>query len=460
MSKPLGGLHLVSDGDMFFLLAYFRERTEMFRLVLGWRLGLLVLAVAAVGAFVRANSFRPEIPYRQMTENGAWCWFSDPRAVFYEGKHRRTYAGWITSEGSVQVGAYDHRTGKIEAVTIHEKLEIDDHDAPSLMVLPDGRLAVFYSLHGGKDLYLCLSEKPEDLTAWGPRRRLPFEPDRNGLTYTNPVRLSAEGGRIYLFWRGLGFKPVFSTSDDQGGTWAPQKTLITSSGARPYLKVASNDKDKIHFAFTDGHPRNEALNSIYYMTYKGGRFFKADGSPIAEAKDLPIECRRADVVYDGKTTGVRAWVWDVAEDERGRPVIVYTRLPAETDHRYHYARWDGKAWLDVLIVEAGRWFPKAEEGEPEREPHYSGGIVLDHDNPSIVYLSRPVDGIFEIERWSTPDGGRTWTSVPVTSRSERDNVRPVVIRGHASDGPAVLWMSNRRYVHYTRYDAAVFMNLR
>ncbi len=35
--------------------------------------------------------------YQSFTQNGAWCWFSDPRAVYFEGKYKRTYAGWIDS---------------------------------------------------------------------------------------------------------------------------------------------------------------------------------------------------------------------------------------------------------------------------------------------------------------------------------------------------------------------------
>ncbi len=49
---------------------------------------------------------------------------------------------------------------------------------------------------------------------------------------------------------------------------------------RPYLKVSSNGIDRIHFAFTDGHPRKEPENSIYYMYYENGGLFKANGEKI------------------------------------------------------------------------------------------------------------------------------------------------------------------------------------
>jgi hypothetical protein len=276
------------------------------------------------------------------------------------------------------------------------------------------------------------------------------------------VTLSAEANRIYLFWRGLDYKPTFSYSDDLGDTWAGQRQFITSPGARPYVKVASNGRDTIHFAFTDGHPRDEATNSIYYMAYRAGRFYKADGELIADLNSLPIERRSADIVYDGQRTKVRAWIWDVAADSKGRPAIVYTRLPSETDHRYHYAWWDGDRWHDIELCAAGRWFPQTPQGQREREPHYSGGIVLDHNDPWIVYLARQVqngeDLRFEIEQYRI-ENGKIVSVISITKESDLDNVRPFVVRSYQPDGPRLLWLAVHRYIHYTDYQTAIKMDL-
>ena len=138
--------------------------------------------------------------------------------------------------------------------------------------------------------------------------------------------------------------------------------------------------------------------------------------------DLPIDPGGADLVHDANATGVSAWVWDVAADSSGRPAIVYAAFPEGTDHRYRYARWDGSHWHDNEITPAGAWFSSAHVPPGARLAratflYYSGGLALDHEDPSVVYLSRPVDGTFEIERWTTSDAGETWTSVPVTHRS-------------------------------------------
>ena len=401
-----------------------------------------------------------------ITANGAWCWFSDPRAVYHEGEQAQTFAGWVEDTGNIVVGAFDHQAGTLTTHVVHDTLEVDDHANPSLLIRPDGHLMVFYSKHTGENIKIRRSLRPEDASAWEPMREImpndtaSYEPGlRNKYCYTNPYQLADEGHRIYLFWRGLGNKPNLTYSDDGGVTWAPGRIVVqpaeTYKDQRPYLKVASNGTNRLHLAFTDGHPRNEPTNGIYYARYQDGAFYKADGTLITALEALPFGPRDADVVYDARETNVRAWIWDVAEGSEGHPVIVYTRLPEVDDHRYHYAAYDGEQWHDHEITRAGGWFPQTPEGEEEREQHYSGGVVLDHSDPSVVYLSREVDGVFEIERWTTQDRGVTWASEAVTTGSSYDNVRPVVVRNAAEQGPHVLWLENQRYIHYTDYHSAI-----
>jgi len=419
-----------------------------------------MVAMSVLQAQEAAES-KPAEALQTLTHSGAWCWFGDPRAVFHAGKHRRTYIGWVSRNGDILVGAFDPESRTLRTACLHAGLQRDDHCNPSLLVRGDGRLLVFYSRHGGRRMFLRVSKHPEDISAWGAERSLVLNVKERQYTYPNPVCLKAEKDRIYLFWRGDFWKPCMSWSDDGGKTWQKARKVIQAEGAdrrnRPYVKVSSDGKDTIHLAFTDGHPRNEPLNSIYYMGYRNGAFHRADGTRIGDMESLPIRPRDADVVYDGRATGKRAWIWDVAADGNGHPVLVYAVLPSEDRHVYHYARWDGKTWQSFKVAEAGKWFPKTPEGKHEPEPHYSGGIVLDHGDPSLVYLSRNVDGVFEIEEWSADRGSK-----PVTAKSKADNVRPFVVRNHrAGNGPALLWMSNTGgYVHYTDYRCVLKMDRR
>ena len=392
-----------------------------------------------------------------VTEDGAWCWFSDPRAVLVDGQ---LFAGWMTSDGSVQIGAWDPQEPEKPArtATLAPQFERDDHDHPSLLELPDQRLAAFYAPHAWGDLHMRVTKEPGSIKFWSADRTLGFDAfggGPRGVTYANPILLREEGNTIYLFWRGTHFKPSFATSTDLGKTWSEPSTLIaepgTGHGVRPYVKYSSDGHSRIDFLFTDGHPRDEAENSVYYLRYQDGVFTKADGTRVGGLDDLPFSPDQCDKVYDGAAGG-RAWVWDVETDSDGDPVIAYTRHPTEQDHRYHYARWNGSSWDDHEITPGGKWFPETPEGKVEPEPHYSGGLSLDPIDPTHVYTSRPIDGIFEIERWTTVDGGASWTSEAITRASEHNNVRPFVVRA-ALDSPAiVVWMNNHGgYRHYLDY---------
>jgi hypothetical protein len=389
---------------------------------------------------------------RQLSSGGGWSWFGDPRAVHHEGTYRRTYTGWVAVDGSIQVASYDHDSGRRVVVTLKARLQIDDHDNPSILVRPDGRLMVFWSTHAGSTMWYRRSLRPEDVTAWEPEHTLPTNtPGPCGYTYPNPMQLSAEGNRIYLFWRGGNFNPSLSTSSD-GNTWTAARTVISNPGQRPYVKYASNGRDTIAMAYTETHPRN-LRTSIYYAAYRAGALRRADGSVISTMANLPIAPTAGEKVYDWTTNG-KAWVHDVALDQAGHPVIVYATFPSDTDHRYRYARWDGTRWTDRELVRAGRSMSL----DPA-EPNYSGGITLDHEDPSVVYLSRQVNGIFRVEVWTTPDGGATWSSRPLTSPSAGNGYRPVSPRGQRGDSMNVVWMQGT-YTGYTNFQTGLRTQVR
>lgn len=401
-----------------------------------------------------------------VAKDGAWCWFADPRAVWVGSQ---VVAGAVGKDGDIGVNVYDPRSGKRTLVSLAPGFERDDHASPALLRLPDGRLAAFFSKHAGADMFMATTVSANDVTTWTkPVAINPNDPGyigpkgaSNAYCYPNPQLLSGERNRLFLFWRGMNWKPTFAVSNDQGATWSKGRIVVGDSEGnpenRPYMKVAGDGKSRIHLAFTDGHPRNEPTNSIYYLRYERGSFRTVRGEKIADIGQLPIKPSQADVVYDGKAEGVRAWIWDVADDGKGSPVITYSRLPSEDKHYYRYARWDGRRWVDRPIVFGGKWFPSTPKGQTEPEPHYSGGVALDHNDTRFVYLSRPIGGQFEIERWFTPDGGDSWSHVAITGNSKHPSVRPFVVRGKRPDdrGPNVVWMNAQKYAFYTNYAATI-----
>lgn len=424
-----------------------RNRTKWFSSFIGSGICGILLSASAV-----AEQGEPQVV---LSSDGAWCWFQDPRAIYLAGDRERTYTGWVTRGGALQLGAFDHQNGEIESVTLKSNWDADDHNTSSLITLPDRRLMVFYAQHNKTGLYCRTSTEPESILRWDDEVVISGE---NRITYSHPVYLRAEK-KFYVFWRGPSWKPTVATSLD-GVSWSKERILIQGEGKqsrsiRPYLKVYSDGESAIHFTFTDGHPRNEPTNSVYYLAYHEGAFFRADGVQVADWEQIPIDHRESDLVYAPSRGSGRAWVWDVAQTASGKPVIAYTRYPSETEHRYHYAHWDG-GWIDCEIGDSGRWFPETPAGRVEREPHYSGGLALHPGDPSVVYLSRQVEGQFEIEQWRKAALNCDWNIEAITSGSRQINVRPVVPWGTPAENAIVLWM-NGSYEHYTRFRTRILL---
>ncbi len=396
--------------------------------------------------------------YRSFTFNGAWCWFSDPRAVYHEGEHRRTYSGWVDNFGDLHVAWYDHETEEIHSQVLFDSLEVDDHDNPSLLFDAEGKLMVFFNRHmmGHQPLYLVKATEPESIDAFGEVKELylndPDQPDMHH-TYTNPIRLATEDNRLYLFWRGVDGKPSYSFSDDNGDSWSKGQVFFMPEAIygfrRPYTKVWSDGQTRIHFVVTDGHPRKEPQNSLYYFYLENGAFFKANGEKIKALTDGPVQPGEADKLYDAATTGHKAWNWDIAADAEGHPVIAFAKFPDDSNHVYCYARWDGKRWRNYELVNSGGWFPQTMAGVTEPEPNYSGGMSLDHEDPNVLYLSVKRDSVFEIEKWVTNNGGKKWEITPLTRGSSKDNIRPFAVRGAEAGNPLqLLWMQSTVYHHF------------
>jgi rhamnogalacturonyl hydrolase YesR len=407
--------------------------------------------------------------YRSFTFDGSWCWFSDPRAIYYEGKHKRTYAGWVDSHGDVIVGYYDHEIDEIKTVLLEDDYQADDHVCPALLFSPEGKLMVFFTKHNGPNPILLFKMKnSEDISSWD-RHELflndteKYKGFKNTNTYVNPVLLTKENNRVYLFWRGVDNKPNFSFSDNMGESWSKSRIFILPDRVyplrRPYLKVTSNGIDKIMFAFTDGHPRDEKENSIYFMYYKNGALHNVEGKKIGTLGGEPLKPRETSVVYDARTSKQKAWIWDVAMDDKENPVLVYVKFPNDSTHIYCYTKWNGQKWITSGLINSGKWFPKTEPGKIEREPNYSGGVVIDHENTNVVYLSVHRDSAFEIEKW-TSSNQLNWKAEAITSGSSKDNVRPFAVRNAKEGNPLqVLWLQNTNYIHYTNYAASIKMSI-
>lgn len=438
-------------------------------------LTFIVVLITLLGSCQRTKKTSPDSSptssditrIQTFTNDGAWCWFSNPRAIYTSSD--RIVSGWVKKDGSVEVASLDLTTNHKEFNTIFPKMQADDHNNPAFTILPNGNLFTLFTWHSTtKGVVSNTCTNGTNIQSFG--ENVVFKPTTNELlkrfpretyTYANPYVLKAENNKLFVFGRWTGFKPNLIISDDNGKTWKEKYVVISDDpftpGNRPYVNYYSDGESKIHLVFTDGHPRNEPTNSVYYCYYEKGAFWKADGSKICNLNELPFTAKDASVVYKATPETGRAWIADIVV-KNNKPVVLYSRHPQETDHRYHYACYNAprNIWEDYEMCKAGKWFPQTPDRETEREPHYMGNLILHPANPAIVYLSRQVNNRFEIEKFETPDMGKTWEITPITRNSALDQVRPYVPRNQPQDAKTVvMWMENTTYIHYTNFDCSI-----
>jgi len=378
-----------------------------------------------------------------ITPKGAWCWFADPRAIHYENEElgiNHTYVGYIDTHGAIKATQYNHSSGTTNEVLVRSWFQPDDHNNPTFLALPDGRIMIFYSRHTDEPcFYYRVSAKPGDITTLGREIRLATA---NNTTYPSPFILSDDPEHIYLCWRGINWHPTIARltlpdSNDNVTFNIEPKQIVQSTAARPYAKYASNGKDKIYLAYTTGHPDNEVVNYIYfnYIDINDFKLKDIKGKTLAAISDELHQVSATEAYFNTNPDAVadnspyRNWLWEVSMDANDNPVIATVRISEDKEsHDYYYARWTGTEWIKIFLENAGGHFHQT----PNLEKCYSGGMAIDGANSNIIYASVPVAGkngtVYELKKYTIDNNSNTFSTEQLTSDSEKNNIRPYAIK--------------------------------
>lgn len=422
----------------------------------------IVLAISLAVAAAQ-GAVAEEYSGYTVTDEGAWCWFADPRAIHYESADKSinaSYIGYIDVHGNVKAMQMDFNTGRRDEVLVRSYFQPDDHNNPTFLVLPDQRVLIIYSRHTDEPaFYYRVSQKPGDITTFGPEFRLATA---NNTTYPSPFLMSDDPDHFYLCWRGIGWHPTIArlTLPDAKGEckfdWGPYQ-IVQSTGARPYAKYFSNGKDKIYVTYTTGHPDNEGPNWLYFNVIninKGNNPTLEDlkGNKLSTIADGTFKVNKTN---DYKTTypytvvdapsSLRDWVWQTVLDKDGNPVIAMVKISSnKQQHEYYYAKWMGDSWRLTDLADGGGRFHSS-----NTEYCYSGGEAIDPANPNIIYLSIPTDGtygkVYEIWKYTLDANGNVTAKEAITTNSQKNNVRPYILPGSENSPLRLGWMNGDYY---------------
>ena len=404
-----------------------------------------------------------------LNNNGAWCWFQDERALI-DPANNTLLLGSVASPdgpggarrgGNIEIAVLDLATGQSRVHVLHEQLEADDHNAPALLIRPDGRYVAMYAKHKTDNYSRWrVSVRPHDASEWEPEQQFDWTElaQGRGATYSNLHFLSMEG-RVYNFVRAINDDPTMMVSEDNGSTWSYGGKLFTRPKigyVNGYTRYAGNGADRIDLITTDHHPR-DFNNSIYHGYLQKDALHDASGTvvskPVIGSEGInqtalttvfeagtTLDC---DVLTHGWTTDLRRQGKELAAVVTCRANDVNGPLQREQmldvdDHRLLYARFDGARWKLHPLAVAG-------PGLLPHEQDYTGLGAVDPNDLNRVYISTPTDPRtgettehYEIYRGVTADSGVGWTWEAITDGSAVDNLRPMVVPGDESVH-AVCW---------------------
>jgi hypothetical protein len=266
-------------------------------------------------------------------------------------------------------------------------------------------------------------------------------------------------------------------SSDMGATWTYGGRLTSTPQVgyvAGYYKYWGNGVDRVDFIGTEAHPR-DFDTSLYHGYVKAQKSYKSDDTAV----DMDITDGTApqitaftqvfatQTMLKGVTLN-HAWNIDVMRYGDGTIAVLFkaradnmsicvpgmTTQACDPDHRMLYARFSNGTWKTTYLVKAGKkLYPD--------EQDYVGLGALHPNDPNTIYVSSTFDPRddttttprHELYQGTTCDGGATFTWIPVTQNSTRDNLRPIVPAWDAGH-TALLWWRGT-YTTAQQYNAAV-----
>jgi hypothetical protein len=361
-------------------------------------------------------------------------WIQKPAAVRFVGKYDRTYISWIKNDGKIQIRYYDHKTESFSNIyTVDDlypayRIEArDDHNAPSLLILPDGHIQIFYVVHDVDDaFFMKTSSQPEDIALWDTRVSIHDKETKNKYNYPQPKQLN--DGNIFLFYRTGAYhdsNEYYKVSKDSGKTWSSPHKLLDFHTDGVYAFVESKG-NQIHIAWNKSVDSPPKKNVYYVYSPDGGQTWRKKDNTILK---LPVTEGESEVVFDSGDDP--AYVWDITIDDDYNPFIVFS-YKNDPHHEFRYAQWQDSSWMTTKITTSSLLYDSGH--------FFSGGIVINPHNMYEVYLSKK-HTYLELESWISEDGGLTWyRSEEITHNSAVDNFRPQVVENY-SDSLRLVWSS-------------------
>ena len=188
-------------------------------------------------------------------------WWINEKAVV--GMNGMTYIAYVTDMGEIhvkEISAKCSLTPSRDICICRMNCNYsDEHNAPSICILENGRIMVAYTGHGATHtMKYRITGEPFDITTFGPERVLIYE---KSITYAQLFE-NTRKHELWLFARVDGVTWEFRYSPDEGENWSkPTVFLASDAGGLFYfdihkMTVPDNGELREQWVFAlYGHPR-------------------------------------------------------------------------------------------------------------------------------------------------------------------------------------------------------------
>jgi hypothetical protein len=323
------------------------------------------------------------------------------------------------------IGSFDHKTNTVtKPVVVYDKGGVDDpHDNPSILLDQDGYIWVFVSgRNTNRAGYKYRSAKPYSIDS--------FEKiTEEVMTYPQPWYISSEG-YFHFFTKYTGVRELYFETSRDGITWTDDVKLAgikrpedANSG---HYQVSNTTGSKL-VTFFNWHPNgnvDQRTNIYYLQTSDFGKTWQTiDGRSV----EIPVQdVASPTLVMDYRTRNKNVYLCDVNFDRKGNPICLYLISeghepgPQNGLREWHSLYWTGTSWEDHVICTSDHNYDM-------------GSLFIKNDVWTIIAPTesgpQPYGSGGEVMMYESQDFGRTWKqAMAVTQGSIRNHnyVRRVV----------------------------------
>ena len=180
-------------------------------------------------------------------------WWINEKAIV--GANGKNYIAYYTDMGEIHVKEWDAKCSRalshdVRLSTLNQNYA-DEHNAPSICILENGKIIVMYTGHGDNGyIKYRITERPYDIYSFGEEKTLNYE---GNVTYAQ-VFENTHLDQIWLFTRVNGSSWEFRYSDDEGESFSESRKYISASNGKLfYMNVRKMKKFKTGHLFSIAH---------------------------------------------------------------------------------------------------------------------------------------------------------------------------------------------------------------